>query len=74
MPELDGIQNHQICTGDSDQSIVELFPDSMILTGGSYINGETVVSDTRNGKDCQINLQKMEHIVDVIRRLSEGTA
>ena len=74
LPELDGIQNHKIRTDDSNQSIVDLFPDSIVLTGGSYINGETVVSDTRNGKDCQINLQKMEHIVDVIRRLAEGTA
>ncbi len=70
IPKLEDVQGHQIRSENQKQSILELFPDSLILTGGRRVNGETVVSNTRNGKDCQIDLDKMERVVNIISKLA----
>jgi len=70
IPKIEDVQDHQICSENQKQSVLELFPDSLILTGGQQVNGETVIFNTRNGKDCQIDLDKMERVVNIICKLA----
>ena len=67
---VEEVQSHLINDEDRKQSIMELFPECRILTGGSRIDGETVISNTRSGRDCQIDLDKMERTVDIIYKLT----
>lgn len=70
-PELEGVQNHTLSVQEERGSVLELFPDCMILTGGRRAGDETVVLDTRSGKDRQIRLEKMEQTVEIVHQLVE---
>ena len=70
-PELEGVQNHKLSVQEERGSVLELFPDCMILTGGRRAGDETVVLDTRSGKDRQIRLEKMEQTVEIVHQLVE---
>ena len=69
LPELTGVQNHQLTAPECKGSVLELFPGGQILTGGQEAGGETVILDTRCGRDRQIRLDKMERTVEIIRQL-----
>ena len=69
LPELTGVQNHQLTVPECKGSVLELFPGGQILTGGQEAGGETVILDTRCGRDRQIRLDKMERTVEIIRQL-----
>lgn len=68
-PAVQNVQRHQIADSAKKQCVSGIFPDIMVLTGGSRLNGETIVRNTRCRKDCQIDLAKMEQTVDVIHAL-----
>ncbi len=54
-----------------ERTILKLFPKGLLITGGSWKTGETVILNTRSGRDCEIDLDKLDRTIEMLRDISE---
>ena len=72
LPQLPKKLVHRLTADEATGTIFELLPSGVLLTGGQQCQGETVVVNTRSGRDCQINLNKMEEALKIIRQVEDA--
>ena len=61
------IQWHEAASDGN--AVLSLFPQGMVITGGSRIGDATVVKGTRSGRDDELNMERMERVLVTLRQM-----